>query len=741
MARSATRSTRTSRQRTIASFLIVARGTPRTRGVPIPLVVQARWRRVRTHRRNGLTPLAVPQSNRAGLSGERLGDADRRGRFASVAAGWPCPRLAGGRSHCTASPGCAAPWTPRSSTIVAPAGIRQDDAAGPVGGARRARGARSRLRAGGRRPESGRVLLEPRSPTARAARTRRRRPRAPLAGGGRRAGATARPGRVRDDRRARGPESPSAAARPRPGRGPSRRDRDGESHAHGPRGREPAPARQSALLPRRRQPRWASVSKGWPAAIYLAALSLRNGTPVETLDGDDRFLADYLEAEYLVGLSSVQRRFAMQTAMLDELTSERLRFSPRAARLGRDARVAPARRRCRRVDRHRRRYRYPRIVREHLSGGAQEIRAGRERARCTVLSPGRAAEIGAVEEALEHAAAAGDVDRIAELAERLAVSACGRGRLDALEPWLDLVHEDDRRELARSLHRRLVAVRGARPTRRDAHTGPTRRRAGSSGDDPRLRLLRGLRCRDGRRRRCSTTRPLPATHCLRAMPGSPSATLGTESRSSSPGDARAREHALVQAVELATAAEATELTILALCRPHARLDRRERARRRGGLRRGGGRRSRPRPASRRSSRSCSRPSTREERGPARRPPRATEAASSAPTSCSRCATPAVPWLATPRAPRARARAARARRRRRSSRAAAARHRHLPRPPGLACSSQRKRRARPADAGALRAPGTLGLQPHPGGAAPAAVPRHPPLLPRDRRRISSSRATP
>src|SRR5262249_1950319 len=106
--------------------------------------------------------------------------------------------------------------------------------------------------------------------------------------------------------------------------------------------------------------------EGWPAAIFLAALSLRNGTPGETPDGADGFVAAYLQAAYLVGLCRVQRRFAMETAVLTELTPERC-----DALLGRqssDAMLVSLQRAgvAAAVNRHHRRYRYPRIVREHL---------------------------------------------------------------------------------------------------------------------------------------------------------------------------------------------------------------------------------------------------------------------------------------------------------------------------------------------------------------------------------------
>ena len=240
--------------------------------------------------------------------------------------------------------------------------------------------------------------------------------------------------------------------------------------------------RAGVLLPRREAAALAERLEGWPAALFLAALSLHSGAQASTLGGDDRFLADYLETEHLACLSAAQRRFALQTSVLTELTSEDcdalLARSDSAQMLEslESAGVAVP------LDHRRRRYRYPRIVRDLLSKELE--RAEPEEARALHrAAAGRAVEIGAIEEALEHAAAAGDVGRVAELAERLAVSACGRGRLDALERWLDLVPDDDVENHPDLCHRRLVALRAQRTGRQRAALGrhraarPRRRRS------------------------------------------------------------------------------------------------------------------------------------------------------------------------------------------------------------------------------------------------------------------------
>jgi len=320
--------------------------------------------------------------------------------------------------------------------------------------------------------------------------------------------------------------------------------------------------RAGVLLPRHEAAALAERLEGWPAALFLAALSLHSGAQASTVGGDDRFLADYLETEHLAALSPEQRRFALQTSLLAELTSDAcdslLARSDSAEMLEslEDAGVAVP------LDQRRRRYRYRRIVRDLLSRELERSEPETARALHRAAA-GRAAEIGAVEEALEHAAAAGDVKRVADLAERLAVSACGRGRLDAVERWLDLVPEDDVEAhpdlcIAASW---LYAIRGRAGNAQ--HWADTALR-GLGGDDPRLCVLRGLRCRDGADQMLDDTtaacETLPPGH-----PWRPAAVLGRAAALLLAGDTTRAENELVDAVELAGAAGATELTILGLC--------------------------------------------------------------------------------------------------------------------------------------------------------------------------------
>jgi LuxR family transcriptional regulator, maltose regulon positive regulatory protein len=65
-------------------------------------------------------------------------------------------------------------------------------------------------------------------------------------------------------------------------------------------------------------------TEGWPAALYLAALSLRDrrdrDSAVAGFGGDDRLLTDYLRDEVLDALDTEQLEFLKRTSVLDELS-------------------------------------------------------------------------------------------------------------------------------------------------------------------------------------------------------------------------------------------------------------------------------------------------------------------------------------------------------------------------------------------------------------------------------------
>jgi LuxR family maltose regulon positive regulatory protein len=65
-------------------------------------------------------------------------------------------------------------------------------------------------------------------------------------------------------------------------------------------------------------------TEGWPAGLYIAALSLRGRDDlhraVERFDGDDSLLADYLRDDVLEGIHPERLRFLERSSLLDELS-------------------------------------------------------------------------------------------------------------------------------------------------------------------------------------------------------------------------------------------------------------------------------------------------------------------------------------------------------------------------------------------------------------------------------------
>jgi LuxR family maltose regulon positive regulatory protein len=64
-------------------------------------------------------------------------------------------------------------------------------------------------------------------------------------------------------------------------------------------------------------------TEGWPAGLYLAALSLQAGSPgparTEAFTGEDRFVSEYFRYELLSRLPEAEARFLLHTSVLDSM--------------------------------------------------------------------------------------------------------------------------------------------------------------------------------------------------------------------------------------------------------------------------------------------------------------------------------------------------------------------------------------------------------------------------------------
>jgi LuxR family maltose regulon positive regulatory protein len=187
-------------------------------------------------------------------------------------------------------------------------------------------------------------------------------------------------------------------------------------------------------------------TEGWPAALYLAALSLRGRTDpsalVERFAGDDRHMVDYLTSEVLAGQPAEVRQFLLRTSILkrfngplcDAVTGRH----DSSARLGELERanllLVP-------LDTKRQWYRYHHLFGELLFRElVAEDRALLPELHRRASDWHRAA--GLIVEAAHHATAAGDVEAAVEIVATYSSSFVDQGQLETVMGWLDALPED-----------------------------------------------------------------------------------------------------------------------------------------------------------------------------------------------------------------------------------------------------------------------------------------------------------
>jgi ATP/maltotriose-dependent transcriptional regulator MalT len=186
-------------------------------------------------------------------------------------------------------------------------------------------------------------------------------------------------------------------------------------------------------------------TEGWPAALYLAALSLR-GEPdpssvVDAFAGDDRYLVDYLTGELLARQPPELRSFLLRTSILNRLCGP---LCDAVADRGGSAEVLEELERSNLLliplDSKREWFRYHPLFADLLQ---REL--ARVEAEVIPLLHGRASgwyrEAGLIVEAANHATAAGDVDAAVELVGRYYSLFLGRGQLATVARWLEALPE------------------------------------------------------------------------------------------------------------------------------------------------------------------------------------------------------------------------------------------------------------------------------------------------------------
>ena len=187
-------------------------------------------------------------------------------------------------------------------------------------------------------------------------------------------------------------------------------------------------------------------TEGWAAGLYLAGLSLRGRDDaagfIDDFAGDDRMVVDYLASEVLEGQPADRREFLVRTSVLGRLTGP---LCDAVAGTEGSAAVLAELERSNLflvpLDSRREWYRYHHLFGELL------------RHELAVTAPGQIPELhrraaawhlaaGEVDEAIHHSAAAGDLDRAADLIAAHWAELERSGWTATTQRWLGLLPAD-----------------------------------------------------------------------------------------------------------------------------------------------------------------------------------------------------------------------------------------------------------------------------------------------------------
>jgi LuxR family transcriptional regulator, maltose regulon positive regulatory protein len=184
-------------------------------------------------------------------------------------------------------------------------------------------------------------------------------------------------------------------------------------------------------------------TEGWAIGVYLAALSLSaRATMSDALaafSGEDRYVVDYVRAEFLAVLGPADVRFLTETAILDRLSGPLcdavLQTTGSARKLEELERsnlnLVP-------LDRVRERYRYHHLFRDALRSELmrrepEAVPALHRRAAAWLEGNGEAVA------AVEHALAGGDLEHVERLVAPLVLAMESTGRGATTRRWLDAI--------------------------------------------------------------------------------------------------------------------------------------------------------------------------------------------------------------------------------------------------------------------------------------------------------------
>jgi LuxR family maltose regulon positive regulatory protein len=250
-------------------------------------------------------------------------------------------------------------------------------------------------------------------------------------------------------------------------------------------------------------------TEGWPAGLYLAALSIRAGTSHRDAGfaeaRDESYMTDYLRAELLDKASPAEVSFLTRSSVLDRMSgplcdatldiAESARVLDDLA--GRNLLVIP-------LDHHKEWYRYHQVLRRLLRA---ELRR-REPEMVPTLNV-RASQWlqshGVPEAAIGHAQAAGDTDRVARLVLDTGPPVWASGRVETVLRWMEWLEARNavERYPAIAVHGALTLALLGRAAETDRWVAVAERgeSSGTLSDgstvESVLAFLRAILCRDG----------------------------------------------------------------------------------------------------------------------------------------------------------------------------------------------------------------------------------------------------
>jgi LuxR family maltose regulon positive regulatory protein len=199
-------------------------------------------------------------------------------------------------------------------------------------------------------------------------------------------------------------------------------------------------------------------TEGWPAGLYLAALSLREQggrADVATFASDDRFVTEYVCEQLLSGLPPDQLEFLTRSSVLDRLSAPvcdavlgRRDSADMLARLARSNVMLVS------LDRRGATYRYHELFAAVLRGELRRLEPDRG-ASLHLRASAWCARHDEIDRAIGHAIDGGDTQRAARLLWDSALQHVARGRQRVIWDWLDRFPDE---ELANTPLLALVAA-------------------------------------------------------------------------------------------------------------------------------------------------------------------------------------------------------------------------------------------------------------------------------------------